>query len=92
MDYSNHAITEVSRLLRFASEVITSDSSNWFTLLLLCTRDPLVLCCDRFNCGSRQVKRDQVDLVTEDYDITLCWQIGGSHPFICWMNRKNHTI
>ena len=44
-------------------------------LLLLCTSAPLVLHCDRFNCGSRQVKLDPVDLVTVDYDITLRWQI-----------------
>ena len=46
-----------------------SYSSNWITLLLLCTSAPLVLCCDRFDHGSRQVKRDLVNLVTEDYDI-----------------------
>ena len=31
----------------FASEVITSYSSNWITLLLLCISAPLVLCCDQ---------------------------------------------
>ena len=51
----------------FASEVITSYSGNWTTLLLLCTSAPLVLRCDRFNRGSRQVKHDPVNLVTEDY-------------------------
>ena len=61
--------------LLFASEVTTSYSSNWITLLLLCTSAPLVLCCNRFDHGSRQVKRDSVDLVTEDYDITLRWRI-----------------
>ena len=45
--------------------------SNWITLLLLCIRTPLLLCYDRFDRGSRQVKRDPVDLVTEDFDITL---------------------
>ena len=35
----------------------------------------LVLCCDWFDCDSKQVKCDLVDLVTEDYDITLCWEI-----------------
>ena len=35
---------------------------------------PLALCCDWFDCGSRQAKCDQVDLVTVDYDITICWQ------------------
>ena len=44
-------------------------------LLLLCTSAPLVLCCDRFDRGSRQAKRDPVDLVTQDYDITLHWRI-----------------
>ena len=60
---------------QLASEVIMSYSSNWIMLLLLCTSAPLVLCCDRFDRGSRQVKRDPVDLVTEDYDITLRWRI-----------------
>ena len=46
-----------------------SYSSNWFTLLLLCTSAPLVLCCDQFDRGSRQVKRETVDLITEDYDV-----------------------
>ena len=59
----------------FATEVITSYSSNWIKLLLLCTSAPLVLCCDRFDHGSRQVKRDPVGVVTEDYDITLSWRI-----------------
>ena len=59
----------------FASEVITSYSSNRITLLLLCISAPLVLRCDQFDRGSRQVKRDLVDLVTEDYDITLRWRI-----------------
>ena len=49
--------------------------SNWITLLLLCTSAPLVLCCDWFDRGSRQVKRDPADLVTEDYDLTLRWRI-----------------
>ena len=37
--------------------------------------DPLVLCCDWFDRGSSQVKRDPVDLVTDDYDVSLCQQI-----------------
>ena len=41
---------------------------------MLCTSALLVLCCDRFDRGSRQVKRDPGDLVTVGYDITLCWQ------------------
>ena len=32
---------------------------------------PVVLCCDWFHCGSRQVKPDPVDLVTVGYNITL---------------------
>ena len=58
-----------------ASEVIASYSSNRITQLLLCTSAKLVLCRDQFDRGSRQVKRDQVDLLTVDYDITLCWRI-----------------
>ena len=46
----------------FDSEVITSYSSNWIMPLLLCTSAPLVLCCGQFDRGSRQVKRDRVDL------------------------------
>ena len=52
-----------------------SYSSNWFTLLLLCTSALLVLCCHPFGPGSRQVKCKLVDLVTEDYDVSLCQQI-----------------
>ena len=62
-------------VLLFASKVIKSHSSNCIAQLLLCTSASLVMCCDRFDLGSRQVKCDSVDLVTEDYDITLCWQI-----------------
>ena len=36
----------------------------------------MVLYCDRFDRGSRQVKREPVDLVTEDYDVSLCQQVG----------------
>ena len=50
-------------------------SSNWFTLLLLCTNAPLALCCDRLDRGSRQVKREPIDLVTEDYDVSLCQRV-----------------
>ena len=57
------------------SELIMSYSSNWITLLLLCTSTPLVSCCDRFDHGSRQVTRDPVELVPVDYDITLHCQI-----------------
>ena len=33
------------------------------------------LCGDRFDRGSRQVKREPVDQATEDYDKSLCQQI-----------------
>ena len=46
-------------------------------LLLQCTSAPLVLCCDWFDSGSRQVKHDLVDLATENDDITFRWRIGG---------------
>ena len=59
----------------FAAKVMTSYSSNWFSLLLLCYSTPFVLRCDRFNHGPRQVKREPVDLVTGDYDVSLCQQI-----------------
>ena len=45
----------------FAGKVMTSYSSNWFTLLLLCTSAPLVLCCDRFDHCSRRAKREPVE-------------------------------
>ena len=48
------------------------DSFNWPMLLLLCISAPLVLSCDWFDRGSRQVKRELVDLATEDYDASLC--------------------
>ena len=59
--------------IRWQSDDIIQYSS-WFTLLLLCTGAPSVLCGDRFNHGSRQVKREPVDLATEDYDISLVWE------------------
>ena len=54
-------------------------TSNWITLLLLCTSAPSLLYCDYFVTGSglRQVKREPVDLVTEDYDVSLCQGIMG---------------
>ena len=57
------------------STPLKSYSSNWIMLLLPFTSAPLVLRCDRFDCGSRQIKRDPVDLVKVDYDITLRWPI-----------------
>ena len=59
----------------FAGKVMMSYSSKWFKLLLLCTSAPLVLCCDQFDCGSRQVKREPVDLVMEDYDVSLASEL-----------------
>ena len=56
---------------KFANKV-TSYSSNWITLLLLCTSAPLVLCCDRFDRCSTRVKHEPVDLIKEDYDVSLC--------------------
>ena len=61
----------LSRSSQFAGKVMTSYISNWFTLMLLCTSTPLVLCCDRFVCG----KHEPVALVIENYDISLCQQI-----------------
>ena len=55
-----------------------SYSSNLCTLLLLCTSAPLVLCCILFDRGSRQVKREPVDLATYDYDVSLYQRISRS--------------
>ena len=44
-----------------------SCSTNCITLMMLCTRTPLVLCCDQFDRGSNQVKRDLVDLAIVGY-------------------------
>ena len=35
------------------------------------------MCCDQFDHGSRQVKHEPVDLVTEDYDILQYDFVGG---------------
>ena len=73
--------------------MITSYDSYWIKLLLLCTSAPLVLCCDRFDRGSREVKRDPVDLVTEDYDITLRRRIPRASAFIITIiNDKLYLI
>ena len=61
--------------MKFAGEVMMLYSSNWFMLFLLCTTVPLVLCGDRFDCGSKQVKPEPVDLAMEDYDVSFCQQI-----------------
>ena len=64
----------------------------WFTLLLLCTSAPLVLCCDQFSCGLRQVKLKPVDLVMEDYDVSLCQQILQDAKFTLGAKPKStHT-
>ena len=62
--------------LAFAGKVMTSYSSNWITLLLLCTSAPIgfVLWSVRswFKTGKGWTGR----LVTEDYDVSLCQRIG----------------
>ena len=68
-------------------QLINSFSSNWFTLLLLCTSAPLVLYCDRFDRGSRQVKREPVDLLMEDYDVSLSQRVGIHNYY-----TKDHII
>ena len=68
-------------------QMINSFSSNWFTLLLLCTSAPLVLYCDRFDRGSRQVKREPVDLLMEDYDVSLFQRVGIHNYY-----TKDHII
>ena len=68
-------VTTRFNLFEEFANVVMSYNSNWITLLLLYISAPLVLCCDRLNCGLRQVKRDLVDLVIEDYDLTLRWWI-----------------
>ena len=45
---------------------MTTYGSNWFTLLLICTSAPLVMCGDWFDLGPRQVKCERVDPATED--------------------------
>ena len=51
----------------FADKVKTSYSSNWFTFTASVPmhRAPSVLCGDRFDRGSRLVKREPVYLATE---------------------------
>ena len=68
-------------------QLINSFSSNWFTLLLLCTSAPLVLYCYRFGRGSRPVKREPVDLLLEDYDVSLCQRVGIRNYY-----TKDHII
>ena len=57
-------------VLEFPSKVMTSYSSNWFTLLSLCTSTLLVLRCDRswFKTGKVWTGRPG----TEDNDVSLC--------------------
>ena len=71
----NNKLFILTKQFQFAGKGMTSYSSNWFMLLLLCSSTPLVLCCDQFDHGSRQVKRELVDLVTGDYDASLCQRI-----------------
>ena len=58
----------------FADRIMTSYSTNWFTLLLLCTSTPLIFCSDQFDRGSRQVKREPFDLATllANFTISTC--------------------
>ena len=49
--------------------------NDYVMQIMLCNNAPLVLCCDRFDHGSRQVKHDLVEMVMEDYDIALSWRI-----------------
>ena len=65
-----------------AGEVMMTYSSNWFTPLLLCTSASLVSCCNQFDRGSRQVKHEPVDLVMEDYDVSLRQRICSTDRFI----------
>ena len=62
---------------------MTSYSSYWFTLLLLCISAPLVFCCDQFDQGSRQVKCEPVDLVMEDREYPL-------HSYVI-ANKRGHS-
>ena len=59
----------------------------WIMLQLLCTSASLVLCCDQFDPGSRQVKHDSVDLLMEDYDITLHWLLADLKIVHCGMGK-----
>ena len=68
-------------------QLINSFSSNWFALLLLCTSASLVLYCDRFDRGSKQVKREPVDLLMEDYDVSLSQRVGIHNYY-----TKDHII
>ena len=43
--------------------------------------------CDRFDRGSRQVKREPVDLLMEDYDVSLSQRVG-THNYY----TKDHII
>ena len=62
-------------VLQLDNLVITSYSSNWIIVSLPCTSASLVLHCDRFDHDLRQLKRDLIDLVMGDYDITLSWPL-----------------
>ena len=45
---------------------------------MLCTSATLALCGDRFDRGSRQIKREPVGLATMDDDVSLCQRVGGN--------------
>ena len=76
------SIFQLVILILFTSKVITSYSiatgSRYYCYA------PLVLCYDRFDHGSREVKHDQVHLVMEDYDITLRWRIDTRKMWVNW--------
>ena len=68
--------------------------------MFLCTSASLVLCCDQFDRGSRQVMCEPVDLVTVDYDVSLCQRIllrlvsgptgveSGDHSYCCDVGKS----
>ena len=68
-------------------QLINSFSSNWFTVLLQCTSAPVVLYCDRFDRGSKQVKREPVDPLMEDCDVSLSQRVGIHNYY-----TKDHII
>ena len=54
-----------SRMMKQSDDVIKQTGSSYFCYAP-------VWCCDRFDRGSRRIKRENIDLVTEDYDVSLC--------------------
>ena len=61
-------------LLQFGNSVILS-YNNLVNTSVTCTGASLVLHCDQFDHDLRQLKLDPVDLVVENYDITLSWPL-----------------